>query len=157
MSFFYILGSRLLLLIILLSLTKENKWLLWDLYFAKFSKENVLKLKFWNCYPLWNSITHSMIFFSNFCDKNWTCYRRNSHQSGQNSHSTLIFCNFLNRKHTQLPNLRHFQYVPNSLWKFQTNRTNRLFVKWIRVNRGQIYISLHSNAAWNLLIFVVLR
>ena len=71
------------------------------------------------------------------------------------SHSTLIFCNFLNRVHTQLPNLQQLQYVTNTLWKSQTNRTNGLFVVWVGVNRGQIYISLQSNAALNLLIHIV--
>ena len=31
------------------------------------------------------------------------------------------------------------------------------FVVWVRVNRGQIYISLQSHAAWNLLIVIVWR
>ena len=148
-SFFCIHGSRLL--------NKESEWLLSNVYFAKFSKENVLKRKFWNCYLLRNFIAHPMIFFSNFCDQNWTFYRRKRHQSWQKIHSTLIFCNFLNRVHTQLPNLRQLQYVTNTLWKFQTNRTNGLFVVWVRVNRGQIHISLQSNVAWNLLIFIVWR
>ena len=126
-------------------------------YFAKFSKENDLKWKFWNCYLLQNFIAHSMMFFSNFCDQNWIFYRRNRHQSGQKSHSTLIFCNILNREHTQLPNLRQLQYVINTLWKFQTNRTNRLFVVRVRVKQDQLYISLQSNAAWNLLIFIIWR
>ena len=43
-------------------------------------------------------------------------------------------CNFLNRMHIQLPNLRHFQYVTNKLWKFRTNHTNTLFVVWVWVN-----------------------
>ena len=30
-----------------------------------------------------------------------------------------------------------------------TNPTNRLLVVWVRVNRGQIYLSLQFNAAWN--------
>ena len=143
-------------LLLFCSLNKESKRLLSNVYFAKFSKEKVLKWKFWNCYLLQNFIAHAIIFFSNFCDRKWTFYRRNRHQSGQKTHSTLIFCNFLNRMHTQLPNLRQLQYVTNT-WKFQTNRTNRLFVVWVRVNQGQIYISLQCNAALNLLIFIVWR
>ena len=147
MSFFCIHGSRLLLLIFFCSLNKESKRLLSKVYFAKFSKENVLKWKFWNCYLLQNFIAHPMIFFSNFCDQNWTFYRWKRHKYWQKSLSTLIFCSFLNRVHTQLPNLRQPQYVTNTLWKFQTNRTNRLCVVWVRVNRSQIYISLQSHAA----------
>ena len=63
------------------------------------------------------------------------------------SHSTLVYCNFLNREHTQLPNLQQTQCVINTLRRFQTNRKNRLFVVWVRVTQGQIYISLQSNEA----------
>ena len=86
-----------------------------------------------------------------------TFYKRNRHQSCQKSHSALIFFNFLSREHTQLPNLRQLQYVTNALWKLQTNRTNGVFVVWVRVNWGGIYISLQSNAAWSWLIFIVWR
>ena len=77
------------------SLNKESKWLLLNVYFAKFSKENVLKWKSWNCYHLRNFIAHPIIFFSNFCDQNCTFYKRSRHQSGQKSHSTWIFCKYL--------------------------------------------------------------
>ena len=95
-----------------------------------------------------------MIILSNFCDQSWTFYRRNRHQCGQKSHSTLNFCNFLNREHSQLPNLRQLQYFTNTLWKFLTNCSNRLLVVLVRVKWGQIYISLQSNAAWNLIIII---
>ena len=114
----------------------------------------ILQRKCWNCYLLRNLVAHPMIFFANFCDKNWTFYRRNRPQSGQKSHSTSIFSDFLNREHTQLPNLQQLQYVNNTYWKFQTNRTNTLFVVWVRVYRRRIYISSQSNAAWNWLIFI---
>ena len=154
MSLFCIHGSRLLLLIILLFIKQRRQLIAVKCLFSKLFKR---KWKFWNCYPLRNFIGHLMIFFSNFCDQNWTCYRRNRHQCGQKSPSTLNSCNFLNREHNQLPNLRQLQNVTNTLWKFQTNRTKRLFAVWVGVKRGQIYISLQSNAAWSLLIFIERR
>ena len=127
MSFFCILGSRLLLLIILLFVKQRKQVIAVKCLFCQILKINVLKWKFWNCYLVRNFIAHTVIFFSKFCDQNWNFYRRNRHHSRQKSHSTLIFCNFLNRVHTQLPILRQLQYLTNTLWKFQTNRTNTLF------------------------------
>ena len=56
-----------------------------------------------------------------------------------------------------LPYLRQLQYATSTSWKFQTNHTDRQFVVWVRVNRGEINISLQSNAAWKLPIFTVWR
>ena len=137
-------------------LNKERMSLLSNVYFKKSSKEGVIKWEFWNCNNILQSfIAQLMIFFSNFCDHNWTFYRQNRLQSGQKSHLVFIFCNFLNRVHVQLPNLQQLYHVTNTLRKFQRNCTIRLFVVWVRVNRDQIYNnSLQPTAASNLLLFI---
>ena len=122
MSFFCIQCSRLLLLLFFCSLNKESKSLLSNVYFEKFSKENVLKWKFWNCYLLRSFIAHPTIFLwskLNFLfEKTTTIWTKKSFN--------MIFCNFLNTVHTHLPNVRQLQYVTHTFQNSQTNRTNRL-------------------------------
>ena len=146
MSFFCIHGFRLLLLIILLFIKQRKQVIAVNCLFCKMLKRKCSQTKILKLLSFAKFHCASNDICLRFLRSSWTFYRRKRHQYWQKSHSKLIFCNFLNRVRTQLPNLRQLQYVTNTLCKFQTNRTNRLFVVSVRVNRGQIYII--NNLKW---------
>ena len=138
-SFFCIHDSRLLLLIMLL-LVKQRKQVIAVKYlFCKILKRRYSQMKILKLLSFAKIRCAADEFFSKLCDQNWTSYRRNRHQLGPKSHSKLIFCNFLNRLTTQFTTISIWNL--HLLWKFQTNRTNILFVVWVRVDGVYIYIS----------------
>ena len=134
MSFFCIHGSRLLLLIILLFVKQRKQVIAVRCLFCKILKRRCSQMKILKLLSFAKFYCASDDIFLKFL---WSKLNsRNRHQSGQKTHSTLILCNFLNRVHTQLPILRQLQYLTDTFWKIQTNRTNTLFVVWVRVNHG---------------------
>ena len=110
-SFFCINSKRLLLLIFLFVIADE-------FVFCKIvkKKENVLKWKFWK-----------MEF--NFLQEKQTSLWTKS-----------VFLQFLQYSAYSTKNWRQLQYVTNTLWKIETNHTNRLFVVWVWVNLIQLEI-----------------
>ena len=97
MSFFCIHGSGLLLLIILLFIKQRKQVIAVKCLFCKIHKRKCFQMKILKLLSFGKFHCPSYgIFFKPLTSK-LNFYRRNRHQSGQKSHSTLIFCNFLNR------------------------------------------------------------
>ena len=137
MSFFCIHNSRLLLSIILLFIEQRKQWIAVKCLFCKILKRKLAQTKILKLLSIAKFHCASDDIFLKFL---WS--KLNFLQAKKTSMLTkklLIFCNLLNRVHTQLPNLRQLQYVTDTLWKFQTNRVGT------------------SKSAWSLLIFIVCR
>ena len=45
----------------------------------------------WNCYFLWNFVEYSILFFSSFCDQNWSFYRKNKLHFWQKKSLNIVF------------------------------------------------------------------
>ena len=155
MSFFCIHGSRLLLLIILLFIEQRKQVIAVKCLICKILKRKCFQTKILKLLSFAKLHCASNDIFLKFLRSKLNFLQ--AKKTSIWSKKSLIFCNFLNSVHTQRPNLRQLQYVTNTFWKFWSNGTNRLFVVWVRVNQGQIYIYLQSNVAWNFLKFIVWR
>ena len=89
--FYCIHGSTLLVLFILLFIERRKQVIAIKCQFSKIFKWESSEMKFLKLLPFKKFNCALDDIFLKFCDQNWTFYRRNRHQSGQTSNSTLIF------------------------------------------------------------------
>ena len=123
LSFFCIHGSRLLLSIILLFIEQRKQVIVVKCLFCKILKRKCSQTKILKLLSFAKFHCASDDIFLKFLWSKLNFLQAKKTSILTKNYSTLIFCNFLNRVQTQLPNLRQLQCVTNTLWKIQTNRT----------------------------------